>query len=130
MRHINLFEKITKIQTRFCFHYNNALYFCVPKKFLGKAIGQKGKNIRKIGLLVKKRVRIIAQPKDINDVESFIGAVVEPVNFKNVEVTDDQIIITAGNKQNKASLLGRNKTRLSEMQKVIKNFFDRELVIK
>jgi NusA-like KH domain protein len=130
MRHINLFEKITKIQTRLYFHYNRTIYFCVPEKFLGKAIGQKGKNIRKIGLLLKKRVKIISQPKDINDIEKFIKAIVEPINFKSVEVTEDEIIITAGNKQNKASLLGRNKTRLSEMQKIIRNFFEKDLRIK
>jgi hypothetical protein len=31
IRHLNLFNQITKINTRYCFEYNETLIFCVPK---------------------------------------------------------------------------------------------------
>jgi hypothetical protein len=37
--------------------------------------------------------------------------------------------LTAGNTQNKAALIGRDKRRLLEMQKIIKDFFSRDFRI-
>ena len=31
MRYLNLFGRITQVQTRLCFQYNNFIVFCVPK---------------------------------------------------------------------------------------------------
>ena len=46
--HLNLFAQITKIDTRFCAKYNNAIIFCVPKNLLSRALGEQGKNLRKL----------------------------------------------------------------------------------
>ena len=42
MRHLNLFNQISRVRTRFCFKYNNTLIFCVPYLMLQKAIGENG----------------------------------------------------------------------------------------
>ena len=70
----------------------------------------------------------MAIPLGIQDAEKFIQSIINPVSFKEIEITDDQIIITAGS-QNKAALLGRNKRRLLEMQKIVGDFFNREVKI-
>ncbi len=129
MRHLNLFENITKVNTRFCFGYNNSIIFCVPKSMMFRAIGENGKNIKKLNQIIGKRIKIIAKPNGIEDVRYFIEDIVNPVRFKNLEIRDNEIIITAGGTQNKAALLGRNKQRLLEMHKIIKDFFGRELRI-
>ncbi len=128
MRYLNLFGKITRVNTRFCFMYNENIIFCVPKILISKAVGEKGKNIRQISEILRKRVRVIPQPKGIQDIRPFIEAIIKPVMFKDLEVKENEIILTAGS-QNKAALIGRNKRRLLEMQNIIKDFFGKEFRI-
>ena len=126
MRHLNLFSQITRINTRFCFTYNGTIIFCVPREFVAKAIGEEGRNIKRISEILQKKVRVIQCPRGLQDVGGFIGVIVKPVTFKNLQVTSTEIILTAGNIQNKASLIGRDKRRLLEMQKIIKDFFNKD----
>lgn len=123
MRYLSLFEKITRIRTRFCFKYNDILMFCVEKSEISMALGNRGANLKHISDIVKKRVRIIAKPKGIRDAREFIQAIVAPVEFKDLEIKEHEIILTAG-MQSKAALLGRNKRRLIEMQSIVKDFFE------
>ena len=128
MRYLNLFGKITKVSTRFCFKYNEAIVFCVPKKLISRAIGEGGKNIKQMNEILRKRIKVVAIPKGIQDAKSFIQAIVSPVNFKDLEVTPEEIILTAGS-QSKAALIGRNKRRLLEMKRIVKDFFGKEFRI-
>ena len=128
MRYLNLFEKITHISTRFCFKYNDMLFFCVPRALVSKAIGEGGKNVKKIYGIIRKRIKVIPAPHGIEDAKVFIENIVEPVQFKEMEIKDNTIFVNAGN-QSKAALIGRNKRRLLEMQKIIRNYFGKEFKI-
>ncbi len=128
MRYLNLFGKITRISTRFCFSYNNQIIFCVPKNLISKAIGENGRNIRKINEILGKRVKVIPNPEGIYNVKKFIENIVSPVTFKDLEVVEDEIILTAGS-QSKAALIGRNKRRFLELQKISKDYFEKEFRI-
>lgn len=128
MRHLNLFERITKVNTRFCFKYNEAIVFCVPGSLVSKAIGERGRNIKKLNEILNKKIKVVAKPRGVQDARSFIQAVVSPVIFKDLEVKGDEVVLTAG-MQSKAALIGRNKRRLLEMQKVVKGFFGKEFRI-
>jgi hypothetical protein len=50
------------------------------------------------------------------------------VDFKDLEIKDKEVIINAG-MRNKAALIGRNKRRFFEMQKIIRNFFGKDFRI-
>lgn len=128
MRYINLFGKVTKISTRYCFEYNNTIFFCVPKVMVSKAVGEGGKNVKEISKIIKKKVKVIPIPKGIEDVEKFIEKIVSPVEFKEAVVEGDEIILTAGS-MSKAALIGRNRRRLIEMQKIMSSFFGKEFRI-
>jgi len=122
LRHLSLFRKITKLETRYCFSYNEILMFCVPRHDIPQALGRNGENLKKMSDILRKRVRVIAIPKGIENAKQFIQAVIAPVTFKEMEITPDEIIINAGS-ENKAALLGRNKRRLNEMKTIVKDFF-------
>ena len=128
MRHLNLFAQVTRINTRFCFPYNEAIVFCVPKPMIFKAVGKGASNIKKLNEIIGKRIKIIANPRGIEDAKSFIEDIVKPVTFNGLEVKDNEIILTAGS-QSKAALIGRNKRRLLEMQKIVSSFFGKEFRI-
>lgn len=128
MRYINLFGRITRVNTRFCFKYNGIIFFAVPKKLVSKSVGINGKNIKKISETLGKRIKVIASPQGIEDAEKFVSDVISPVTFKEFKIKDNQIIITAGS-QSKAAMIGRNKKRLIELQKIVKDYFKQDLRI-
>ncbi len=128
MRHLNLFNKITRVSTRFCFKYNEAIVFCVPMRFVSQAVGERGQNIKKMSEILRKRIKVIPNPRGIQDAKKFIEAIVSPVKFNDLEVTDDEIILNAGS-HSKAALIGRNKRRMIEMQGIVKDFFGKEFRI-
>jgi len=128
IRYLNLFEKITRISTRYCFFYNNCIVFAVPRKLISKAVGEAGRNVRRLSEIIGRKVKIIATPENIADAGKFISDIISPIMFKTLEITEKEIIIS-GNKQSKATMIGRNKVRLIELEKIVKEFFGKELKI-
>ena len=127
MRYLNLFEKIVGVRTRFCIRYNESIIFCVPRPLVPKAIGERGRNLRRLGEILGKRIRVVAAPRGIQDSAIFIKAVISPLTMKNFQIEDNEIVVSGGN--NKAALIGRNKRRFLEMQKIVKDFFGKEFRI-
>jgi len=128
MRYLNLFAKVTHVDTRHVIKYNDMIIFCVPKGLISRAVGERGSNIRRISEILGRRIKVVPLPQGIEHVKQFIQAIVSPVEFKGLEVKDNEIILNAG-PISKAALLGRNKRRLLEMQKIIKDFFGKEFKI-
>jgi len=81
--------------------------FAVPKQFVSKAIGEGGKNVRKMVSMIKKKIKIVIIPDEKIKIKNFIQDIVSPVSFNELEVTETEIIISA-NKSSKALLIGRN----------------------
>lgn len=124
MRYINLFTKITKVQTIKVFVYNSQIVFAVPKNKVSIAIGKGAVNIKKLSDILRKKIKVVSMPVLDNDGElkKFIEDVVAPVGFNKIEMKDNSIIIFAG-RQSKAALIGRNRMREKELSEVLKNFF-------
>ncbi|MDD5023343.1 MAG: hypothetical protein PHU63_04200 [Candidatus ainarchaeum sp.] len=101
----------------------------MPRNQLTRSLGEGGKNIYELRRILRKKIKIIPQPDGIKEVKSFIGNIVRPVEFKEIEITPQEIIINAGGMQNKAALIGKNKRRLIEMQRIIKDFFGKDFRI-
>ena len=128
IRYLNLFEKISNVRTKDCFFYNNVVVFAVPYHLVSKAIGEEGKNVRALSNIIGKKVKVVSAPAGLEKAEKFISDIVSPVRFKGIEINSSEIIINAG-RQSKAALIGRNKTRLEEMQHIVKEYFDRNVRI-
>ena len=128
IRYLNLFSKLTKVRSKNCFFYNQFLIFAVPPALVSKSIGEQGKNVKKLSEIIGKRIKVVALPGSLEDAESFISNIVSPVQFKSLEISKDEIIITAS-RQSKAALIGRNKIRLQELAKIVKEFFGKNLKI-
>jgi transcription antitermination factor NusA-like protein len=94
-----------------------------------RALGRDGENLRRLSEILGKRIRIIPTPRGIQDIRGFIQTIVKPAVFKDLEVKGNEVIITAGSMQNKATLMGRGKIRMVEMQKIVKDFFGKDFKI-
>ena len=128
MRYINLLNKISRVRTKKCFIYNNTIIFAVHPRFVSRAIGPAGKNIKSIQEKLGKRVRVIKEADGINDAKRFVEDIVEPVSFRSLEVRGDDFILVAGIR-NKAALIGRNKRRFGELNKILNDYFGKDLRI-
>jgi transcription antitermination factor NusA-like protein len=93
-----------------------------------KAIGEHGNNIKRMQDQLGKRIRVVQEPDGVSDIARFILDIIKPVDFKEVEVKEQEIIITAGS-QNKAALIGRNRRRHEELNQILKDIFGKELTI-
>ena len=122
IRYLNLFERVTKIRIQHCFLYNTGIVFVVPKEKMSRALGEAGKNVKKLSEILEKKVKIIAAPSGIEEIEDFILSITYPVKFKNLEVKDDCVVISAG-LQSRAALIGRDKKRLNEMKDILFQYF-------
>lgn len=95
---------------------------------VSKSIGEGARNIRKLNEILGKKIRVIQLPRGTADARTFIEDIVNPIMFKGLEVHENEIVLNAST-QSKASLIGRNKRRLLEMQKIVSDFFNREFKI-
>jgi len=123
IRYLNLFEKITGVRTQHCFCYNQIIIFVVPKQLMAKALGEGGKNVRRLSEILEKKVKVIITASERENMEEFIEAIVYPVKFKNIGIKDDVVIISAG-MQSRAALIGRDKKRLDEMKDILQQYFN------
>lgn len=130
IRYLNLFQQITKIHAKHCFEYNQTLIFVTPSSLAAKAIGLGGINIRKMGSILGRKVKIIAgdisKSSNEEEVKRFVIQIVYPLKIQDVAMNENEVILTAG-AGNKASLIGRNKHRLHELQNILKEYLNKSL---
>ena len=129
MRYINLLDKIAHVKTSKCFFHNGSIFFAVNKHDVSRAICPGAINVRKMQEKTGKNIRIIQEAANPSDLKAFIEDIVAPVRIKSTEIKDNTVIITAGNSQTKASLIGRNKRRMEELNDIIQNFFSMNIKI-
>ena len=122
IRYANLFSQITRVRTNHCFEYNNMIVFVVPKKLVARSIGPNNINLEKLSSIIGKRIKIVAVPNGKEDLESFVSILVKPIRIKGIEVRDGEAVINS-NPQSKASLIGKGKARISEMENILGQYF-------
>ncbi len=130
MRYINLFERISHVRATKCFVYNNVIYFAVPPRFFSRASENYGYAAKIISEQLGKRVRIIKDAnEDLTSVSRFIQAVVSPADFESLESHEGIYLIIAGSRERAATLIGRNKVRLNELNSITESYFGKQVKI-
>ena len=117
---INIFSKVTGVRTKDCFMYNNTRVFIVMAPLLPRALGEKGANIKQLSYLLRGRVRILPEA----NIENFVRMLVMPVQFKRLTVGEDGVATILAGQQAKASLIGRDKVRLDELDNILKQYYN------
>jgi len=124
--YINVFESVTKAKVKDCY-LDKQLVFIVEQGEIGKAIGKKGSNVKRVSNLLKKSVRVI---EFNNNVEIFIKNLIMPVNGKIYKEGDGVVFIELGSNADRASVLGKNKKNLKELKEVVNKYFNVEIKVK
>lgn len=125
---MTLFENVTRAKLHDCISSDELLTFVVEPHELGRAIGPKGKNVRRLEELVRKKVRVV---EFNDDCVSFIKNLLYPVVVSNLVIEGDIVTIVAPDQQAKSWLIGRNASRLRANEAIVKRYFPvRELRVK
>src|SRR3989344_5513037 len=129
MRYINLLDKISHVKTSKCFIHNNSIFFVVNRRDVSKAIGPGAVNVRKIQEKTDRKIKIIEEIDNIKYIKNFIEDIISPVRIKSIDIKDNLVVITAGSNQNKATIIGRDRRREEELNKVIHDYFNMNIKI-
>jgi NusA-like KH domain protein len=122
MRYINLFERFSGVSTSDCFVYNNILFFGVPKSKINKALGPRGRNIKNLSEVLRRKARIIEIPFGEKGVTNFVKDLIEPIEVNRIELNRDEVVISAG-MQSRAMLIGRDRIREKELLEILSKLF-------
>ncbi|MBW3003820.1 NusA-like transcription termination signal-binding factor [Candidatus Woesearchaeota archaeon] len=123
MKYISLFETITRAKVKDCFELGEKLVFVVQEGEIGKAIGKKAANVKKIEGMLKKRIRIIEFNPDLI---RFINNVIYPVKAKNIEQDNSIITITSPDSHSRGLLIGKAAEILRNNEKIVQRYFEIE----
>lgn len=123
IRYMNIFSIVTKIRAKHCFLYNNMIVFSVPSFLVNNAIGKDNINLKKLSEILGRKIKIVAEPKSMDDAEKFISVIIAPAKFNTIQVRDREVIITTSGMENKALIIGRNKARLIELKDILEQYF-------
>lgn len=123
MKYISLFDSLTRAKVKDCFELGEKLVFVVQPGEIGKALGKKAANVKRIENVLKKKIRVIEFDPDLIE---FIKNVIYPINAKNIEQKEKVIIITSPDTQARGLLIGKSAEILRNNEKVVKRYFDIE----
>ncbi len=127
IKFISLFETLTRARVKDCID-SNILMFVVKQGEIGKAIGKKASNIKKIENILKRKIKIV---EFNDDVVVFVKNLIAPLKAEKITKEDNVITISDVNNQTKAKLIGRESKNLKEYKKIVSRYFDiKDIVIK
>ncbi len=87
LRYLSLFEKLTDVTPKDVVETesNDRLTYVVEEQDMGKAIGENGKNIRKVRNNVDKKVHVVQYSDDF---EEFLNNIFAPVELEEVKIEE------------------------------------------
>lgn len=122
---LNLFEKITRVRVKDCF-FDNILIFIINQGNIGKAIGKKGVNIKRLESKLRRKIKIV---EFNNDPVVFVKNFIAPLIAKEIKKEENIVNIVSDNIKTKGLLIGRDRKNLKRLQEVVSKYFNIEVKI-
>jgi N utilization substance protein A len=114
------FERMTGARLKDCIVGENQVVFIIEPGFMGKAIGPRGANVRRLEDALKKKVKMV---EFAHELVSFIKNLAYPIDVKEVTETDGVVVITPPDLKSRGLLIGRNAQTLRAYEAVVQRFF-------
>ncbi|MFH0797963.1 MAG: NusA-like transcription termination signal-binding factor [Candidatus Woesearchaeota archaeon] len=117
---INVFENATRASVKDCFIDEDVLVFVVMPGNLGKALGKGASNIKQLGFMFKKRLRII---EFNDDPVKFVSNLIYPIRAREIVLENDSVVIRTDNVRDKGQVFGRERSNLKKIQMLVSKYF-------
>ncbi|MEA3514907.1 MAG: NusA-like transcription termination signal-binding factor [Nanoarchaeota archaeon] len=118
---MTLFETITRSHVKDMIIREGTLIFIVMPGEIGKAIGKKAGNIKKLERISKKKIRIIEYSDDL---EKFARNVIMPLKVNNIDIEGKIVTMTSPDSQTRGLIIGRAAVNLRNFESIVKRYFD------
>jgi len=103
------------------------LVYVIQRNQIERAIGKDNINLKRLSKILDKRIRVVAEPNGIEDMQRFISVIISPIQIQGLEVKDKdnnkEVAISAGGRENKAMLIGRQRSREAELKDILEQYF-------
>lgn len=117
-----MFETLTRAKLRACFLDDlGQLIFVVQPGEIGKAIGKKGSNIRRLEGLLKKRIKLVEYSEDLRH---FIENLIYPIKAKEIGENEGTVTIKSADLKSRGFLIGRDAKNLRNYENTVKKYFE------
>lgn len=120
MNYMSLFETFTQAKLKDCIS-GDRLLFIVEEGQIGKAIGKKGINVKKIEGVLKKKIKIAEYSPDVLQ---FVRNLIYPLQVKGITKEENSIVVAAPDTNTRGLLIGRDRKNLNDLMSIVKRFFD------
>jgi N utilization substance protein A len=122
MRFISMFESLTRTKLKDCFIDDNELLtFVVEPGEIGRAVGKKAGNVKKIEAALKRKIKVVEYNPDVL---RFVQNMILPLRVSDIKEEDGVITLTGPDSQTKGLLIGRSAANLRLLEKNVKRYFD------
>ncbi len=121
MKFISMFETLTRAKVKDCLLVDETIFFIVQPGQIGKAIGKKGANIKRLKSLMKnKEFRIVEFNPGITQ---FVKNLFYPIQIKSIEQKEDVIEVAAPDLKTRGLLIGRGAKNLRNYEAIVNRYF-------
>jgi len=121
MKTIMLFENITTAKVKDCVDVETMLIFIVEPLEMGKAIGKKGSNVRKIENLFKRKIKIV---EFSSEKTKFLANLLHPATGFEIADEGEIIKIRANDLKTRGYIIGRNATNLRMLEDIVRRYYE------
>ncbi|MBD3313447.1 NusA-like transcription termination signal-binding factor [Candidatus Woesearchaeota archaeon] len=124
MKFMSLFENLTHASLKDCFidEKTNTLVFVVQPGQIGKALGKKAANVKKLENKLQRKIRIIEYHPDKLE---FIRNMIMPLRAEDISADEEGIVtITGSDTKTKGLIIGRNAQNLRNLEANVRRYFD------
>lgn len=121
MQIMAMFEKMSRATIKDCIMDDNQAIFIVAQGEVGKAVGPKGANIKKMEKQLNKRVKV-AEYSD--DVCQFVANLCMPAKVKQVTLDGKIVKVEPADIQSRGFIIGRNASTLRKYEGIVKRYFE------
>lgn len=121
MQLMSLFSKISHATVKDCIVDDQQLVFIVGPGEVGKAVGAKGANIKKMENASKKRVKVV---EFSDDLLGFVANLCAPAKIKDMQLEGKVVIITAEDHPSRGLIIGRNAYTLRKYEAITRRYFE------
>ena len=123
---INLFENITKAKVKEFIEKEEKLVVIIDQGELHKVLIKKGKNIKILENLMRKKLKVI---EFNSNPLIFVKNYIYPIKALSLNLNNDIIEIKVGDRKSKGLLIGRESKNLNELNKLVKNYYNLQVKI-
>ncbi|MDP7115860.1 MAG: NusA-like transcription termination signal-binding factor [Candidatus Woesearchaeota archaeon] len=122
---IVLFESLTHSKVKDCIPEEKLITYIVEENEAGKAIGKNGINVKRLGNMAKKNIRIIEYSSDL---KQYTKNVIYPLKVSGIEEEEVEgkkiVTLTPIDSKTRGYLIGRAAENLRGYEALIKRYFE------